>query len=71
VMSGKTRRCAIRADQVLRLTAATLRTSQSALGAYFWRMCARMDKPQAVTAAAQKPARLIYSMVSKGEEYTD
>ncbi len=71
VMSGKTKRCANRAAQALRLAAAALRTSQSALGAYFRRMCARMDKPKAVTAAAHKLARLIFSMLTKGEEYTD
>ncbi|MHB1410144.1 MAG: IS110 family RNA-guided transposase [Acidovorax defluvii] len=71
VMSGKTKRCANRAAQALRLAAAALRTSQSALGAYYRRMCARMDKPKAVTAAAHKLARLIYAMLSHGEEYTD
>lgn len=71
VMSGKTTRCANRAAQALRLAAAALRTSQSALGAYFRRMCARMDKPKAVTAAAHKLARLIYTMLTRGEEYTD
>ena len=71
VMSGKTKRCANRAAQALRLAAAALRTSQSALGAYFRRMCSRMDKPKAVTAAAHKLARLIYFMLTKGEEYTD
>ena len=34
-------------------------------------MCSRMDKPKAVTAAAHKLARLIYTMLTKGEEYTD
>ena len=34
-------------------------------------MCARMDKPKAVTAAAHKLARLIYTMLTKGEEYVD
>ena len=71
VLSGKTRRCANRAAQALRLAAAALRTRQSALGAYFRRMCSRMDKPKAVTAAAHKLARLIYTMLTKGEEYTD
>ena len=71
VMSGKTKRVANRAAQALRLAAAALRTSQSALGAYFRRMCARMDKPKAVTAAAHKLARLIYTMLTRGEEYTD
>jgi transposase len=71
VISGKTQRSANRAAQALRLAAAALRTSQSALGAYFRRMCSRMDKPKAITAAAHKLARLIYTMLTKGEEYTD
>ena len=71
VMSGKTKRCANRAAQALRLAASALRTSQSALGAYFRRLCARMDKPKAVTAAAHKLARLIYTMLTKGEKYPD
>ena len=71
VMSGKTKRCANRAAQALRLAAAALRPSQSALGAYYRRMCARMDKPKAVAAAAHKLARLIYTMLTKGEEYID
>ena len=44
VMSGATKRCANRATQALRLAAAALRTSQSALGAYYRRICSRMDK---------------------------
>ncbi len=71
VMSGKTKRVANRAAQALRLAAAALRSSKSALGAYFRRMCSRMDKPKTVTAAAHKLARLIYTMLTKGEEYTD
>lgn len=70
-MSGKTARVANRAAQALKLAAAALRTSQSALGAYYRRLCARMDKPKAVTAAAHRLARLIYAMLAKGEEYTD
>ena len=71
VMSSKTKRCANRAAQALRLAAAALRSSQSALGAYYRRLCARMDKPKAVTAAAHKLARLIYTMLTHGQEYTD
>jgi hypothetical protein len=40
-MSGKTKRCATRTAQALRLAAVALRSSQSALGAYYRRMCAR------------------------------
>lgn len=71
VMSGKTQHNANRAAQALRLAAAALRPSKSALGAYFRRLCARMDKPKAITAAAHKLARLIYTMLTKGEEYVD
>lgn len=71
LLSGKTRRCANRAAQALRLAAAALRSSKSALGAYFRRMCSRMDKPKAITAAAHKLARLIYTMLTKGQDYVD
>ena len=39
VMSGKTKRVTNRAAQALKLAASALRSSQSALGAYFRRMC--------------------------------
>jgi len=71
MLSGKSKRTANRAAQALKLAAAALRTSQSALGAYFRRMCARLDKAKAITAAAHKLARLIYMMLTKGEEYVD
>ena len=38
LLSGKTKRCANRAAQALRLAAAALRSSKSALGAYFRRL---------------------------------
>lgn len=41
------------------------------LGAYYRRIFARMDRAQAVSAAAHKLARLIYAMLIKGEAYTD
>jgi transposase len=71
LMSGRTKKVVNRAAQALKLAAAALRSSKSALGAYFRRMCARMDKSKAITAAAHKLARLIYMMLTKGEEYTD
>ena len=56
-----------------RMAAATLccEPAQSALGAYLKRLYACMDKPKAVTAAAYKLARLIHTLLTKGEEYTD
>lgn len=71
VLSGKSKRCANRAAQALRLAAAALRSSQSALGAYYRRLCARLDKAKAITAAAHKLARLIYAMLTRGQEYVD
>ena len=71
ILGSRSKRTANRATQALKLAAAALRSSKSALGAYYRRMCARMDKAKAVTAAAHKLARLIYVMLTKGEEYTD
>ena len=69
--SGKTQRVVNRAAQALRLAAAALRSSKSALGAYFRRLCSRRDKPKAVSAAAHKLARLIYTMLTKGQDYDE
>jgi len=70
-LGAASKRSANRATQALKQAAAALRTSQSALGAYFRTLCGRMDKAKAVTAAAHKLARLIYAMLTKGQEYTD
>ena len=70
-LGSATKHSTKRATQALKQAAAALRTSQSALGAYFRRLCGRKDKAKAVTAAAHKLARLVYAMLTKGEEYTD
>jgi transposase len=71
VLSGASRRNANRAAQALRLAAAALHKSQSALGAYFRRMAARLDHAKAVKATAHKLARLIYALLTKGTAYVD
>jgi len=71
VLSSATKRCSNRAAQALRMAAQALRRSQSALGAYHRRLCARMDRPKAITATAHKLARLIYFMLTKGQPYVD
>ena len=71
VLGKASTRSANRAAQALKLAAAALRSSRSALGAYYRRMCARMDKGKAVTAAAHKLARLVYLMLTRGQEYVD
>ena len=45
--------------------------SQSALGANFRRLRARLGAPKAITAMAHKLARLIYRMLKCGKEYVD
>jgi transposase len=70
-LSGVSKRTANRAAQALRIAAMSLTHSQSALGAYYRRLCGRLDKAKAVTAAAHKLARLIYALLTKGAEYVD
>ncbi|HSV78232.1 MAG TPA: IS110 family transposase, partial [Ramlibacter sp.] len=55
----------------LKLAAMSLARSDSALGAFYRRLCARMDKPRANTAAAHKLARMVYFMLTRGEAFVD
>jgi transposase len=71
VLCSKTKPTASRAAGILRMAAATLHHSQSALGAYYRRMAARIGKPQAVTATAHKLARIVYSLLKHGTAYVD
>lgn len=71
VLSSKTKFTTNRAALALRIAAASLHRSQSALGAYYRRMAARIGKPQAVTATAHKLARIVYSMLKHGTVYVD
>jgi hypothetical protein len=70
-LSGRLKLSANRVKQALKLAAMSLSHSKSALGAYYRRLCSRMDKPRANTAAAHKLARLIYFMLTKGQAYVD
>jgi transposase len=71
VLSSKTKPTASRAATILRVAAGSLHHSQSALGAYYRRMAARIGKPQAITATAHKLARIVYSMLKHGTAYVD
>jgi transposase len=53
----------------LRLAASCLQRRQSALGAFFRRMKARLGTPKAITATAPKLARLIDTMLKHGMAY--
>jgi len=71
VLSSGTKRAANRARQALKLAAQSLHHSDSALGAFYRRLSARMDKPRANTATAHKLARMVYFMLTRGEEFVD
>lgn len=60
-----------RASSALRVAAASLSHSDSALGAFFRRMRARLGAPAAITATAHKLARIIYSMLKNRQPYHD
>ena len=71
VLWARTRRCASRVRQALKMAAMSLSRNGSALGAFYRRMCARMDKPSANTATAHKLARMVYFMLTRGEDNVD
>lgn len=70
-LSGKSKRTANPAATVLRMAASTLHQSQSALGAFFRRMKARLGAPKATTAAAHKLAIIIYNMLTRKTDYQE
>lgn len=71
VLSAKTKRSVNRVRQALKVAAMSLWHCDSALGAFYRRLCARMDKPSANTAVAHKLARMVYFMLTRGEEFVD
>jgi transposase len=60
-----------RASTALRVAAASLKSSDSALGAYYRRMRARLGTPAAITATAHKLARILYHLLKYRQPYHD
>jgi hypothetical protein len=71
VLSSRTRRCGNRAAALLRLAAVTVGRTETALGAFYRRLSARIGKAKAVTATARKIAVLFYNAVRHGMKYVD
>ena len=69
VLSRRGRPGAHRVTVALRLAARSLHHSQSALGAFFRRLKARLGTPKAITATAHKLARLVYNLLKHGTAY--
>lgn len=71
VLSSKTRRSGNRAAVLLRLAAVTVGKTDTALGAFYRRLGARIGKAKAITATARKIAVLFYNALRYGMQYTD
>jgi transposase len=71
VLSSKTKPCDNQAAKALRMAAASLYRSKTAIGAFFRRMRARLGAPKAITAAAHKLARILYRMLTNRKDYRE
>ncbi len=71
VLSSRTRRSGSRAAALLRLAAVAVGRTETALGAFYRRLSARIGKAKAVTATARKIAVLFYNTLRHGMEYSD
>jgi transposase len=71
LLSSRTEPAANRAAAILRMAAMTLGRGQTALGAFYRRLAARIGKPQALTATARKLALLVYRALKGDFIYRD
>jgi transposase len=71
ILDRKTRKQKNRLRDALRICAQGLLSSQSALGAYCRRICARIGHPKGIIATARKLACLIYRLLKFGGAYVD
>lgn len=71
VLSSRSRRSANRAAHLFRIAAVNVGRTQTALGAFYRRLAARVGKAKAVTATARKLAVLFYNALRHGTKYQD
>ena len=71
VLSAHTRKTTNRIAAHLRLAAVTVGRTNTALGAFYRRLAARIGKAKAVTATARKIAILFYNAMRYGMDYRD
>jgi transposase len=69
VLSSHTRHVINPVADALRMSAATLKESKSALGAFYRRMRARLGAASAITATAHRLARIVHGLLKHGQEY--
>jgi hypothetical protein len=71
LLRSRTQPSANRAAAILRMAAMSLGRTQTALGAFYRRLSARIGKPQALTATARKLAILVYRALKGELQYQD
>jgi transposase len=71
VLSSRTRRTSNRAASLLRLAAIAVGRTDTALGAFYRRLSARVGKAKAITATARKIGVLFYNSLRHGMAYAD
>jgi transposase len=71
VLKRRSRKVKHRVATALRLAARSLPSSDRALGANFRRLKARLGAPKAITAMANKLAKLVYRLLVYGKDYFD
>jgi transposase len=71
LLSSQTRKTSNRAAALLRIAAVNVGRTQTALGAFYRRLAARIGKAKAVTATARKLAVLFYNALRFGMAYAD
>ncbi|MBM4438551.1 MAG: IS110 family transposase [Actinobacteria bacterium] len=71
LLSSRTQPSANRAAAILRMSVMSLNRTQTALGAFYRRLAARIGKPQAITATARKLAILVYRALKGTLVYRD
>lgn len=71
VLSAHTRKTSNRVTVALRLAAVTVGRTNTALGAFYRRLAARIGNAKAVTATARKIAILFYNAMRFGINYSD
>lgn len=71
VISSRTRKVSSRLAGALRMAAESLHRNRSHLGQFYRRMRAKLGGPAAITAAAHKLARILYTLIRKRVEYNE
>ncbi len=71
VLGSRTQPSSNRAATILRIAAVNVGKTQTAMGAFYRRLAARIGKAKAVTATARKLAVLFYNTLLHGSEYVD